>query len=105
MKNFGTQKLRESGNALVVKLPTQWLATHGAQVSDPLFSVLTLDEIIRVYLDPVEWGAMAKVRLINTSPFLTIAAKYVARLGLTKDSVVELTADKPHRVLMIRRVS
>lgn len=105
MKKFGKQKLRESGNALVVKLPLSWLASHKVKVSDPLFSVLTLDEIIRVHLEPVKWSKSAIVRLIDTAPVLTLSAKFVDELGWTKDTVIELSADTVHNILMIRRVS
>lgn len=105
MKKFGTQKLRESGNALVVKLPLQWLATNGVKVSDPLFSVLTLDGIIRVHLEEVEWSKSALVRTIPGAPVLTLAAAFVTSLGLKKGSLVELSVDTAHDVLMIRGVA
>ena len=104
MKQFGTQKLGQNGNALVVRLPIEWLATHKVKLSDPLFSVLTLDDIIRVHLEKVDWSKSTGVREINNSPHLTIPQAFVDRLGLTKESVVSMETDVQHQILLIRRV-
>ena len=104
-KKFGKQKLRQNGNALVVRLPIEWLATHQVRVSDPLFSVLTLDEVIRVHLHKTDWSKATMVRTINNAPQLTIPQSFVDRLGLTKETFVSVTADVPHDLLEIERVT
>lgn len=100
---LGTTEVKASGNAAVVKLPIEWLASHELQVGDPLFTVLTIDKVIRVHLTPVEWSKRAKVRRAaqRGAAYVTLSAPHVRKLGWVTGTKLRLRADEEHKILLI----
>lgn len=104
---LGKQKVKQNGGALVVKLPTKWLAAHGLQIGQPLYSVVTMDDVIRVHLEPVEWSKKAKIRRVSSrgTAYLNISAPHAREIGLKEGSTVAMSADDDHGILMIKKVA
>lgn len=104
---LGTQKVTKNGNALAVKLPNRWLTEHGLQIGDPLYSVLTIDEEIRVHLVQVNWSRKAKIRRAATrgSAYITLSTVHVRELGIEVGTKVSLVADTEHGILIVRRAA
>jgi hypothetical protein len=104
---LGEQAITRNGHALVVKLPEKWLVQHGLELGQPLYSVLTIDNVIRVHLEHRDWSKKAKIRRVSarSTAYLNINAAHARELGLTDGSRVSMSADTDHGVLMIRKIT
>lgn len=104
---LGKQQVRQNGGAMVVKLPMKWLIAHSLQIGQPLYSVVTIDDVIRVHLEPVEWSKRAKIRKVSArgAAYLNISAPHARELGIREGSTVAISADEDHGVLMIKKVA
>ena len=103
--DLGTAKVVRIGGAVGIKLPYRWLTTHGLKIGDPVYSVLTVDQEMRVHLEPVDWARKAKIRRAaqRGSVYMTMSAPYVREMGIEAGSRVRLIADVEHGVLSIWR--
>lgn len=103
--NLGIEEVRQSGNALAVRLPERWLVAHGLKVGDPLYSVLTVDGVIRVHLEETDWSKKAKIRKVAArgSAYVTLSAPHARELGIDPGDSVQMEADITHGVLSIWR--
>jgi riboflavin biosynthesis pyrimidine reductase len=102
---LGKQTVSRNGPALVVRLPEKWLVTNGLELGQPLYSVLTIDNVLRVHLEHREWSKKAKIRRVSArgAAYLNINTEHARELGITDGSVVEMSADPEHGVLMISK--
>ena len=103
--DLGVQKVVRVGKAVGIKLPRKWLVQHGLSMGDDLFSVVTIDQEIRIHLTPVEWSRKAKVRRAaqRGAAYITLSAPYVRDLGIEAGTRVRLTANVEHGILSVRR--
>ena len=104
IRQIGTQSVIRSGDSLIIRPPTEWLAEHGLKVGDPVYSVVTLDETIRYHLTDQPWARRSKVRQIKAAGWLLLAAPHAKSLGVSKGDTVALSIDIGGEVLMVRRV-
>ena len=65
MKDLGTVTVARNGNSLVIRLPREWLSHFKLEIGAPLFSVLDLEDVIRVHLKDEQWAIRSRVRMIN----------------------------------------
>ena len=100
---LGIEDVKQLGASLIVRLPGRWLAEHELEVGSPVFSVLTLDDCIRVHLTPQTWTTRSRVRKINGRGHMTLMREYVDNLGLKKGDKLSIDVDLDGGILLLRR--
>lgn len=100
---LGVEPIVERDISLLVKLPREWLSDYGLEISQPVYSVLTTDGVIRVHLEPQTWTTRSRIRKIGGAGYLTLVREYVKKLDLKKGERLAIDVDLDGGILMLKR--
>ena len=103
MKDLGTVTVARNGSSLVIRVPREWLSHFNLIIGSPVFSVLDLDDVLRVHLKEQKWSLRSRIRMINGNGHIVIGREHADKLRLKKDAVLSVSVDLDIGVLLIRR--